>query len=116
MEKIVKWTNSNKLSLNIDKAFFMIFKSRKKHIHITDDIKVNNTIIERIKDITFLGVILDNHLSWDKHVIFIKNIISKSIGIINKTRKILSKDTLVTLYYSRLLQATKELANKNRLR
>ena len=100
MEKIVKWTNSNKLSLNIDKTFFMIFKSRKKHIRITDDIKVNNMIIERIKDIQFLGVILDNHLSWNKHVIFIKNKISKSIGIINKTRKILSKDTLVTLYYS----------------
>ena len=100
MEKILKWTNSNKLSLNINKTFFMIFKSRKKHIHISDDVKVNNRVIEQIKDIKFLGVILDNHLSWDKHVIFIKNKISKSIGIINKTRKILNKDTLVTLYYS----------------
>ena len=46
------------------------------------------------------GVALDSKLNWREHVNYIKSIISKSIGIIRKYRKVLKKSTLLTLYYS----------------
>ena len=44
------------------------------------------------------GVALDSKLNWREHVHYIKSIISKSIGIICKYRKVLKKSTLLTLY------------------
>ena len=48
---------------------------------------------------TFLGVIIDNKLKWLDHITFIKNKISKSIGIINKIRIFFNKKTLKNFYY-----------------
>ena len=53
-----------------------------------------------VKSIKFLGVILDNTVSWVEQINSIKNKISKSIGIISKARKSLNSNTLLTLYYS----------------
>ena len=52
------------------------------------------------KNIKFLGVIIDNKLNWSDHILYIKNKISKSIGIINKTRTFLDKNTLRNLYFT----------------
>ena len=48
----------------------------------------------------FLGVIIDEKLNWSDHIRYIKNRISKSIGIINKTRTFLDKNTLRNIYYT----------------
>ena len=45
------------------------------------------SIIDCINNTKFLGVIIDNKLKWLDHITFIKNKISKSIGIINKIIK-----------------------------
>ena len=52
------------------------------------------------KNTKFLGVIIDNKLRWSDHINYIKNKISKSIEIINKTRNFLNKNTLRNLYYT----------------
>ena len=52
------------------------------------------------KNIKFLGVIIDNKLNWSDHILCIKNKISKSIGIINKTRTFLDKNTLRNLDFT----------------
>ena len=48
----------------------------------------------------FLGVIIDNKFGWSNHINYIKNKIAKPIGIINKTRNFLNKNTLRNLYYT----------------
>ena len=37
----------------------------------------------------FLGVIIDDKLNWSDHILYVKNKISKSIGIIHKTHNFL---------------------------
>ena len=54
----------------------------------------------RIKEVTFLGVILDENLSWKPHISHIACKISKSIGIIGRSSPCLTKLALKTLYYS----------------
>ena len=100
MRKIVDWVNANQLCLNINKTYYMVFGSRRRRRCDIETIKVNSNVVRRVYDTKFLGVILDSNLSWDNHIIYIKKKISKSIGIINKARKLLTKETLVTLYYS----------------
>ena len=48
----------------------------------------------------FLGIIIDHKLNWSDHISYIKNKISISIGIINKTRNLLDKNTLINLYFT----------------
>ena len=48
----------------------------------------------------FLGVMIDQHLSFEAHIKFIKGKISRGIGILYKAKKLLAKTTLMTLYYA----------------
>ena len=57
---------------------------------------INNRKIEQFEETVFLGIILDEHLSWRSHVAHVANKISKSIGIIRKSRFYLQKTSLRT--------------------
>ena len=52
------------------------------------------------KNTKFLGVVIDDKLNWSDHILYIKNKISKSIGIIHKTRTFLDINTLSNLYFT----------------
>ena len=81
-------------------SFF--YKTNKK-----DDIplklprlQINNYNIERILSIKFLRVLLDENLSWKDHIKYNENKISKNTGILYKVRDYLSKESLLSLYYT----------------
>jgi len=100
LDNVVKWLHANKLSLNVKKTHYVIFKPGRTHVTPTVDICINQQIILREYCTTFLGVVLDAKLSWNHHIQKIKLKMSKNIGLLCKVRKILSKTTLITLYYS----------------
>ena len=99
--KLMDWIHANKLSLNISKTQYMIFKNKGK-ADKTDSINVyiDQVKLKNVESTKFLGVIIDNRLSWSQHINYIKNKIAKSIGILCKARKFLYTSTLVTLYNS----------------
>ena len=78
----------------------MIFKPRQKRYNIDLLIMLNDHKIDLLKEVVFLGVILDAHISWKPHISHVARKMSKSIGIINKSSFYLSKSSLYTLYYS----------------
>ena len=63
-------------------------------------ININNNKIERVKETVFLGVVLDENLSWKSHILNVTRKISKSIGIIYKSSFRLQTSALRILYYS----------------
>ena len=48
----------------------------------------------------FLGVFIDENFSWKQHIEILSSKISKSIGILYKSRDVLSKQCLKQLYFS----------------
>ena len=100
LEKLSDWFQANKLSLNTEKTKFMVFKPRQKKFYLDIKLFINNKCIEQVKETVFLGVILDENLSWKSHFSHIANKISKSIGIIYKASFCLPLESLRTLYYS----------------
>jgi hypothetical protein len=100
IEKLSEWFKANKLSINIKKSNYMIFKPRQKGLVNDLSITLNGHIIDRVKEVAFLGVILDEHFSWKPHISQVARKISKSIGIIYKASFSLSKSSLFKLYYS----------------
>ena len=59
--------------------------------------------IERVQHYNFLGLILDTHLNWHKHIEKIANKCSRTIGIINKLKYVLPKSIRIILYNSLIL-------------
>ena len=60
----------------------------------------HNQILVQKRHIKFLGVYLDENLSWKIHINYISKKISKSVGIIYRSRFLLSLVTKLSLYYS----------------
>ena len=104
LHKISNWFKLNKLSLNIGKTNFMIFKN--KHSNKPDlnfKIEIDNKNIENVNVTKFLGVLIDNNLSWKAHTTHVTKIVSKYNGIIRKVRPYLNQESLCTLYNTLVL-------------
>ncbi len=98
---VSKWLMANKLSLNLEKTHYMVFhRSKVKTNTCNYPLLIKNFELQELTSTKFLGVIIDNKLSWTSHIAYIKNKIAKGIGIICKARKYLNKHTLTKLYYS----------------
>ena len=67
LHKISEWLASNTLSLNAQKTKFMFFHSMQRKVKYPV-LTLNNTIIERVKQLNFLGIILHCTLKWQKHI------------------------------------------------
>ena len=99
--KVTTWLKVNKLSLNIAKTHSTLFSisppkcTGRKHL-----IEIDGIIIETVNCTKFLGVIVDNKLTWTQHINELCNKVAKGIGIIRKVRHILNRKTLVNLYYT----------------
>ena len=99
LNKLFDWFSANKLSINFKKTKYMIFKQKQKRCNTDLKILLNNIEIDLVKEVSFLGVILDKHLTWKVHISHVARKMSKSIGIVKKASFCLS-NSLITLYYS----------------
>ena len=68
--------------------------------HTRYDMLMQGKTLQYVSTTRCLGVINDNKLKWNDHIIYIKNKTSKSIGIICKMRQYLDRTTLKNLYYT----------------
>ena len=104
LKEISNWFKLNKLSLNIDKTNFMIFKNKYNNKPMPDfKIEIDNKHIEQVDTTKFLGILIDNNLTWKAHTSHITKIVSKYNGIIRKVRPFLNSESLHTLYNTLIL-------------
>ena len=96
---IYSWVKANKLSLNIDKTNFMLF-TKKGFSRVMDELQIEGKRIMEVHETKFLGVFIDNKLSWKPHIRYICTKVAKGIGVILKARKVFDHETLSTLYYT----------------
>jgi len=98
LDKLHEWLKCNRLSLNVDKTSFMVLTD-KRNIRIPA-ISINNTNIRQVDRCNFLGITIDDKLSFKLHVKNVCNSVSKSIGIINRVSHIVPPTVKKNMYYS----------------
>ena len=103
LARIDNWFTSNKLMINTSKTNFMVFSTKPSIQNSNFNVNINNSTITRVHHTKFLGVIIDSKLTWQDHIMHIKNKISKIIGILLRVRRVLSTKALVTLYNALIL-------------
>ena len=77
----------------------MVFHRKQKHIKELN-IAINGAKIDRVESFNFLGITIDEKLSWSHHVDIVKKKISKVIGILYRLKNTFPLETLETLYNS----------------
>ena len=103
LEKVFQWFNANKLSLNKDKTKYTFFHKAREKDNIPLKLPaffINDKEIERVISIKFLGVLIDEHLTWKEHITVIENKVSKNLGLLYRAKRVLDSNALKKLYFS----------------
>ena len=83
---IQDWSNNNKIAINFDKTECMLFHpSYMNEENIT--IKIDNHQIKQVNKFLYLGVLLDNHLSFNLHYETVCKKVSGRIRLIARHKK-----------------------------
>ena len=102
LNKISEWLTTNKLTLSVPKTKYCLFTTRNKSIG-SIKVTINNEQIQKVPEFSFLGVTLNENMSWRSHIDKMSNKISRIIGLLCKLKHILPLFTLKTLYSSLIL-------------
>ena len=100
LKGITHWLNANRISLNVSKTEFVVFRSPRKEIEHELKIKLNGKRLYPSPYIKYLGVLLDEHLSWQPHIKELTKKLNRSNSMLSKIRHLVNKKTIRTLYFS----------------
>ena len=100
-KKVTNWIKANKLSLNLQKTNYMLFSHSLPHL--PHQILLDNTEIKEVQTTKFLGLTIDNKLTWNSHINNVCKTVARNIGVINKLKKFLPITALTMLYCTIIL-------------
>ena len=96
----IGWTLiNNKLSLNTTKTKLILLSRNKKSKHDLK-ISINKENIKQVKNITFLGIVIDEFLTWRDHIDLISKKIIKCAAIISRIRHFTNLNSLKLIYFA----------------
>ena len=81
LKKVKMWLDINQLALNIDKTNFDTIKSPQHSCPVTVGINIGNLPIRKTCYVKFLGVLLDENLSWKYHLTELSKKLARTCGI-----------------------------------
>ena len=98
------WFKANKLSLNHSKTNYIIFRTRKRGVPTNlPEILIDDVIINKVDNVKFLGVTINEYLDWSTHTSVISKSVARSVGILSKLKFILPSNILKLIYNSLIL-------------
>ena len=103
LQKIEIWFKANKLSLNGKKTKYALFhkSSAKDDLPLKLPIlKISGKKIERETAIYFLVVMLDENITWEKHICTIESKLAKNIGLLYRAKPLLQVKSLKSIYFA----------------
>ena len=100
LKKLSLWLNVNRLALNVAKTNFVIFRSHQKIPDHNVTLLMNNKALEQKDHVKYLGVLLDQHLSWNYQIKNVALKVSRGLGIIAKLKPFLKDNLIRTIYFS----------------
>ena len=100
LEVLVDWFRANKLSLNLSKTNFILFRPKGKKNDINITLTYENVDIKQEKVTKFLGIYLDEHLNWDSQVKHVCSKMAKNLYLLRSVKNSLPTWAMKNLYYA----------------
>ena len=98
LSQIRQWLRANRISINANKTELIIFRPKNKSITKQLNFRISGKKIKPVNKAKYLGIYLDEHLTWNFQQIQIKTKLSRSFGLLAKLRYV-KTDLLKTVYF-----------------
>ena len=99
LKLLVHWLHTNKIGLNVDKTEAILFRSAKKKVDYDLKLKLNGKKLQLVTPVRYLGIVLDENLSWTHHKNSLADKLRKSNGALSKLRHYNPRATIVSIYF-----------------
>jgi len=96
---IISWFNSNLCILNFNKTHYVEFRT-KNYYQVKTKIKCEHKNISNSTETKFLGLIIDETLSWNQHIDQIATKLCSACYALRNLKHIVPQSTLRTIYHS----------------
>lgn len=101
LQLLKTWCHNNKLTLNLDKTCYILIKNRQNPFHLPQDsIRLDDTALAESKNIKFLGITVDQNLSFKTHIANLVVKIRPYIGLLYRCAPFLPRPILLLIYNS----------------
>ena len=99
----------NQLHINIDKTCFMYFRhdlsneermtcARSRPLDSTYSLQIAGNEIKKVSKVKFLGVVIDDKLTWGEHLAYLENKLKLSIVMIKRIKKFIPETEYLKIY------------------
>ena len=92
------WLTANKLSLNVGKSNVLLFRQSGKTAPSPVHITVNGLPVHEKEHAKYLGIILDNKLSFNKHIDHVRSRLVRGNAILSMVRHYVPREILLNTY------------------
>ena len=98
LNSMVRWFSANKLTLNTKKTVMCHFRPRGDNL--IQPLQINNETIQICSNVRFLGVNVDETLSWKPHIEKLVTKLNQQRGVLRLARSRLPLHALKLIYHS----------------
>ena len=100
LSNLVQWLRASKISLNVNKTEIVVFRLPTKQIYKNLNVRLRGQKIEQKWCTKYLGVIIDENLSFNEYTNTLKQKLNRANGVLAKLRYYITADVLKTIYYA----------------
>jgi len=99
LASIITWFNSNLLTLNLKKTHCIEFRS-KNYYQVQTKVQYEHIDISNSTETKFLGLTIDETLSWNQHIDFIATKLCSACYVLRNLKHIVLQSILKSIYYA----------------
>ena len=99
LQLIAKWYTHNRLCINLNKTNYMVLHLNRNCITELG-LKLDNHILERKTTVKFLGLLIDDNLSWSSQLEHLSTMLSHDVALLKIASYHLPPECLLSLYYA----------------
>ena len=104
LKEIGRWLFDHRLSLNISKTKVMLIGGPKRLKSIDHfGVSLNDCSVERIQSYKYLGVMINESLTWEDHVDYITSKVKKRLGLLKRIKYLFPVSALKLLATTTIL-------------
>ena len=101
---VCDWLKLNQLTLNIKKSQFMLIGSNSRLRRIESIvISANGKQLKEAQSFPYLGLIINQNLTWEDHIEHLRNKINKKLGLLRRIKSCLPLSARITFFNSFVL-------------
>ena len=99
LDKVCLWLRTNRLSLNVGKTSYMLF-THAAVPPIPNTIQIQGEVLNRAADVKFLGMIINDKLNYNSHVLSLSKKLSAVVGVMSKLYHFVPCAVLRQVYFA----------------